>query len=439
MTFNFSIPIKTYSKYEGTIVVPFGFNTPSIQLDNQKWRHFNRNYQITFNLQIIQKNIISIKTMMGETTVLDDITITIGDQNDHIRCSSRCPSLSCKYLKQENGIQVLKRFQLEFNNSIEFTSVKKSLQAITINIKEYHPTGTQPIFNNNNNNNNNNNSFSQYHVDNPSTTQLSGTRNTICNNDYARNDSLMDPDPSLINSQIEAPIFYKNNADGIRNKGLTNVSSLVQNKLPSIDFLIQHTTEPIMDLMTPLNNNLSLKENDVSEKKLCYSQIGTRTDCRTTSNSQHFNSILHHDKNVPQISKSQLPTNHNLSIPDKNSSDVIISPIKGMSHASLENVDSHTVLPSNSQKLEILQDVQTIKVTSPLEISEDTKTTTIQETENSECNYTIPKPNSEMKNVLHSSKKSRKKRIKISKKVIKEKLNDKKFMKWVCFPSVSKF
>ncbi|SMN19184.1 similar to Saccharomyces cerevisiae YMR133W REC114 Protein involved in early stages of meiotic recombination [Maudiozyma saulgeensis] len=442
MAFNFSIPIKTYSKYDGTIIAPYGFNSLSPQFDNKKWQHFNHNYQITFLIEIVQEKLISIRTVMGSTTLLDDILTTVDGLNEGIRCSSRCPSLSFKYLKQENRVQVLKRFQLEFNNSTEFSSVKKTLQAIRLNIKEFPPVHTQQTMKKNCSSNNNIINYSQYQIENSLTGQISKPFNSICDNENITNEFNKYHEPPLINSQVESSTCLKNNTGGIKDKGFKNTPISIHNKLPSIDFLIQHTIgteeekntdhqrqtniENIIDPRAKLNSGV------LPQKISCYPPRGTGIDYETTLNSQLSDNSLVHDNNIYGIQECKPAINHNMPFINKKLNDVRMVPIKGIQNTSPKNVDSPNTLSAKFPTLNSLPVLEVNKVGSSHERSDDAKTKSLQENKVPECDSVIETLKPEIKNAKHSLKKPGKIRIKITKKIIKEKLNNKKFMKWVC-------
>lgn len=131
------ITVRQYSTYRGTIPAPNGFHTRGIQLDSTKWQHVPSTVEVNFGITLHENdNRVIIKTVLGRTDILDYIDATMTSSYDTVQFSYRLLALSCKYLAIEGGCQVMKRFQLEFNDNTQLSKVVFKLRQLKCLVKE---------------------------------------------------------------------------------------------------------------------------------------------------------------------------------------------------------------------------------------------------------------------------------------------------------------
>ena len=134
---NFTL-VKQYSSYRGIIPAPNGFHSKGITLDNTKWQHLSPTVGVWFGCSTLldKDNRVIIRTVLDKSQVLDYVEANITKSSELIQFSYRFPSLSCKYLVFEDGLQVMKRFQLEFGDHSQFIQVILRLKQMKCFVKE---------------------------------------------------------------------------------------------------------------------------------------------------------------------------------------------------------------------------------------------------------------------------------------------------------------
>ena len=440
MNFKISVPIKLYSTYSDSINAPNGFDTPANQLDKSKWRHFNQNCFISLVIERFGGNRATLTTISGENVILDILCTIIGNSNNHFKLSCRSPSLSCKYLKQENGCQILRRFQIEFLNNSDFSNTLIILKSLNIPIKEFTPILNHPLPPTNY-------TFNNHPV--PLTRSY-----PFVENNSTGNDSFIELESQLTSSQMGS-------------SNLTRKGSILQDKhvecgkkISTVEALLSDNVNRFQENSEnniPNNHNINDIENNESPAKLSTSNDLQRAiDIAPTGNvvsqeiqnsrinksdlpyqgsSFSYNSVMITDKNRDTPAIPQLNNNSILKGNSNTTSLHYIQPQDqpdsfsgNMEHKQFEKVNVSQRLPQTSYN-RITDSATTI-----VEKKVDTEITTADQTQtvNEPCKTNSNEGHDKSIDPRNSSKTLPKTKVKISKRMIRDKLSDRKFMKWVC-------
>lgn len=450
MSFKISIPIRLYSTYGDFINAPNGFDIPANQLDKTKWKHFNQNYFISLVIERFGGNRVTLTLTSRENIILDILSTIVGNANNHFKLSCRSPSLSCKYLKEENGSQILKRFQIEFINSTDFSNTLIILKSLSIPIKEFPPipntslsmrdcTLTYPSNNYSiplakNYTTLENNSFIEQESQ-LTTTQMEPYvssqksfltqpnigvfQNIMCTNDGSVPDNLnptqKNSDNSILN-KLGTPNTDSNNTETL--KIITT-----NNDLHRTNFIT-----PNINAAPLQNQNLMMNKNDLLPSESCSS----KTLLKSANENKEIPSITPHKHNyISRDDVNAINPNHNHS--------------KNQLNYLTENVrDKQLAQESALQPSPLVSDNRIID--HPTTISEPKTNTGIIATKQTltikETNRSSDKKdrNNNTFNTINSIALLPKTKVKISKRMIRNKLSDRKFMKWVCnFPKFNNY
>ncbi|EDO16964.1 hypothetical protein Kpol_1041p22 [Vanderwaltozyma polyspora DSM 70294] len=136
----FSTKIKVYSKYMETILAPNGFQGPTSGLDINKWKHYPGNDNVAFSL-FAKDNCIVVKLVLQHSFTLEEISFPINDSTNTIQFTEMAPALSVKYLGFQNENRVMNRFQVVFNTVEDFERVSSILKYLKCAIKIAKTTG----------------------------------------------------------------------------------------------------------------------------------------------------------------------------------------------------------------------------------------------------------------------------------------------------------
>ncbi|KAG0670793.1 hypothetical protein C6P45_001802 [Maudiozyma exigua] len=440
MNFKISVPIKLYSTYYGSINAPHGFDIPANQLDKSKWRHFNQNYFISLVIERFGGNRVTLTTTSRENVILDILCTTVGNSNNHFKLSCRSPSLSCKYLKQENDCQILRRFQIEFLNNSDFSNTLIILKSLNIPVKEFTPVlsnsipTTNYMFNNN---------------------PISLTRSyAFVENNSTGNDSFIELESQLTSSQMGSSNLKKKDSIPQDTHGECG------KKISTADTLLSDNLNPFQE--NPGNNMLNKhNSNDIeaneSQAKLSMSDVLQKTtDIAPTGNvisqeiqnsrinkidvpyqgsyiSNNFVMTIDENREVPAI--PQLNNNYILKGNSNNTSLHCIQ-LQNQPDYLTGNMEHKQFGKENvSQRLPLSSDNRIID--SPTTIAQekvDTGITAVDRTQtvNEPCKTNSNEGHDISIDPKNSSKTLPKTKVKISKRMIRDKLSDRKFMKWVC-------
>ncbi|GHM90581.1 hypothetical protein SCAW_025610 [Saccharomyces cerevisiae] len=123
-----SVVIKKYSKYTIPSFAPNGFQSMLEPPQIDKWQHLSANCTLQFRVLLMDSRQILINVVLNNSTLLENIRLPLGDNQDLIQFSCKSPIISCKYISEEFGPRMLRRFQMNLPNDVEFNRTVVSLK-----------------------------------------------------------------------------------------------------------------------------------------------------------------------------------------------------------------------------------------------------------------------------------------------------------------------
>lgn len=440
------ITVRQYSTYRGMIPAPNGFHTRGIQLDNTKWQHVPSTVEVNFGVTLHEsKNRVIIKTVLGRTDILDYIDVIMTSSYDTIQFSYRLLALSCKYLAIEGGCQVMKRFQLEFNDNAQLSKVVFKLRQLKCLVKEVPyrcPTiAVQERF--------------PY-------TKINDFENRNFSQNYYQNEEN--------NTQCSFQSFE--GGDGSRNTALGELSQTIHNESK------QNTKEYNHDYLTGLK--ISYDNFNNNQHVSHFTTLGAYQDTLLEpvpeqNENNHILGKKNENANMNYLSQSSTYRNFipirkediNREIAESTSEIEFLNCMyPGIFNHNDEHATSFSIVPKESVKPEsrdkkteieyktldnVLlknneKNVPATYCSSTGEGKNSPETTQSREMKDSECHTSAPKGQlsfpeecntldnlTSAKNSKYRKLKSKKgRKMKVSRKLLEEKLRDQKFMKWVC-------
>lgn len=139
----FSALVKFYSTYSEAIPAPDGFETPVAPLDPSKWQHFPVECPITLSVGLESNNNCVIEVSWNART-LDMARINLLHSARVIQFTARSPTISCKYMVWKNSVPCVKRFQVTLSSCDDFRNLHSVLTAIHLVVKPARPAMSQP-------------------------------------------------------------------------------------------------------------------------------------------------------------------------------------------------------------------------------------------------------------------------------------------------------
>lgn len=139
----FSALVKFYSTYSEAIPAPDGFETPVAPLDPSKWQHFPVECPITLSVGLESNNNCVIEVSWNART-LDMARINLLHSARVIQFTARSPTISCKYMVWKNSVPCVQRFQVTLSSGDDFRNLHSVLTAIHLVVKPARPAMSQP-------------------------------------------------------------------------------------------------------------------------------------------------------------------------------------------------------------------------------------------------------------------------------------------------------
>ncbi|GAV51811.1 hypothetical protein ZYGR_0AF02820 [Zygosaccharomyces rouxii] len=125
MDVEFSLPLKFYHAYLENIYAPQGLGTSSRHLEKHKWRRFGPEAQMKFTVRK-EGNYITVKvTRNGQA--LDYALVNSNEGRGMIQFCERKPSISCKYMISSSH---MRRFQVTFGNDLDFLEANNRIVSL---------------------------------------------------------------------------------------------------------------------------------------------------------------------------------------------------------------------------------------------------------------------------------------------------------------------
>lgn len=131
-----SIPVRVYYVYSEPIAAPQGFETNMAPLDKNKWKQFGDNYDIRFQIMIVENKYAMVKVVWNGKDSLEETAVSIMDSERLIQFNVKSPSISCKYIRQMNGSIYLRRFQILLKNDDDFMKISTVLCNLHFVVKD---------------------------------------------------------------------------------------------------------------------------------------------------------------------------------------------------------------------------------------------------------------------------------------------------------------
>lgn len=135
----FSAKVKLYSKYLDQFPAPYGLNTRcKLGSQMEKWLHFPADRDINFQLRMLNDKTLQIRVVShfnNEVTLLEDITTKVVPDNMYVQFSVKSPAVACKYLSVTDNQLFINRFQITLGSDTEFLEVYQILQHLKFRLK----------------------------------------------------------------------------------------------------------------------------------------------------------------------------------------------------------------------------------------------------------------------------------------------------------------
>lgn len=419
-----SVIIKKYSKYTIPSLAPKGFNSVLEPPHIDKWQHLSVNCTLQFRVLLEDSGQVALQVILNNSTFLEHIRLPLGSNHDLIQFTCKCPIISCKYISEEFGPKVLKRFQINLSNEMDFNRIVISLKNLSFIVKtaktsiarntminqtlDFSNSKEGNFIDNNNANNNNANTYKN------SSVQFQ-TQNMVM--DFSQ-------------------LYQEKSGRELNNCSNTTFPianlPMTQQNFPTAEISVEHLTQ---DLNTPLATQsipsppepFGVKLSEVSQplsNNLRHSPT-TKNEKRNTAISFDLpfekGTTLHNDNNLLDVTDLPKGRQEKEDLVQIRSSANVVTTL-----ATLGSLEKENATKQNKEKVDDkLSGSQNVAHTNEYQKRKEiplcslingteTETTLVQEEK------------------MVAKKISRDSPRKISKRLIKEKLKDEEFMKWVC-------
>lgn len=104
----------------------------------EKWLHFPADRDINFQLRMLNDKTLQIRVVShfnNEVTLLEDITTKVVPDNMYVQFSVKSPAVACKYLSVTDNQLFINRFQITLGSDTEFLEVYQILQHLKFRLK----------------------------------------------------------------------------------------------------------------------------------------------------------------------------------------------------------------------------------------------------------------------------------------------------------------
>lgn len=131
--------IKFFSQYSKDIPITNGVETQMSQLDMSKWIHFPTRDKFIFQLYYHDDAQLIMTVLGNDVHVIEQFSVSKQDielkRVSHIQFSIKSPTISCKYLKLSNNLLVQRRFQMTLENKQDFDNLVHLFAQVNIAVK----------------------------------------------------------------------------------------------------------------------------------------------------------------------------------------------------------------------------------------------------------------------------------------------------------------
>ncbi|CAI4049791.1 hypothetical protein SUVZ_13G2660 [Saccharomyces uvarum] len=413
-----SVIIKKYSKYTIPSLAPKGFNSVLDPPHIDKWQHLSVNCTLQFLVLLEDSGQISLQVILNNSTFLENIRLPLGCNHDSIQFTCKCPIISCKYISEEFGPKVLKRFQINLSNEMDFNRIVISLKNLSFIIKTAKTSIAR-------------NTMINQTLDFSNSKKGSFTENNIASTH--RNSSVQFQTQNMVMDFSQ--LYQKKPGKELNSCSNTTFPianlPMTQQNFPTAEVSVEHFSQ---DLNTPLATQtipsppepLSVKLLEVSQplsNNLRHS-LTTKNEKRNTAISFDLPSekgtTLHNDNDLLNVTNLPKGRQEKEDLVQIQSSANVVTTL-----ATLGNLEKETATKQNKEKVDD-------KLGGSENVAHTNEHQKRKEIPFCSSNNGIETDTTLVQEEMMAAKKtSRDPPRKISKRLIKEKLKDEEFMKWV--------
>lgn len=139
----FTAPVKFYSTYPELIPAPRGFDTTFSPLEASKWQHFPIGVPSKLSFSMGKDMICHIVvTWNGRTT--ETVKINLLESARTVQFTAHSPAISCKYIVLMGSGMFLRRFQVSLTTGEDFDRLSVVLSRLRLAVKPARPPGRAP-------------------------------------------------------------------------------------------------------------------------------------------------------------------------------------------------------------------------------------------------------------------------------------------------------
>lgn len=432
--------VRIYSKYTEQIPAPLGFDTPSRSLETSKWQHFPMNGNLMFSIVKEYDNSYILQILWNEL-ILEFVRVSLMSSDKVIQFTARSPIISCKYVVRENSKVFIRRFQMVLHNDVDFSRVCATLSDLRFVLRSARADIPQ---------------VSQV----PQTLQtLGGQTDHIFRNKKSPNHMLAETVPEKIR-----PTSHKEKVPNEKNYGPhPNYQSNWEGQVCNIGYPLN--TQTALDDFLP-QNSIQTQLGVPFEDDVSRSETGLRSNLLISENQLHVETRFNQYSNIVQGAIVAAPENPPVAIKENialrnNMNENCARPIEE-NLALRNNMDENYARPveSNINPLqEIPNGIPLLECKNKVDVLDknrvNLKDSHLESGGKTQPNESIAKfkhkvdvldknkaklKDSHIESVIKAQpnesiakfkKRTSSQNIKISKKLIKQKLQDDKFMQWV--------
>lgn len=130
----FSASIKFFSTYSELIPAPRGFESAGATLNPHKWQHFPTETASCFNLDVGKDKTCHINVgWKGQT--METVRINLLNSAQTVQFTARSPAISCKYIVWTEAGMFIRRFQVSLSHDEDFARLQLILSRLKLVVK----------------------------------------------------------------------------------------------------------------------------------------------------------------------------------------------------------------------------------------------------------------------------------------------------------------
>lgn len=395
MDIEFSLPLKFYHTYLENIYAPQGLGTSSRHLEKNKWRRFGTEAQLEFTIRKEGNYIIVKVTNNGQA--LDYAVVNSYKGREMMQFCARKPSISCKYMISATH---MRRFQVAFSNDLDFLEANNRIVGLGLIVvrAQIPPVNSQSA------------TISRYNTQTPLQSILSLLTQTAATEDNFSHSQLISEMSTNIQEKLEAVKRTTASTTVAEPEHVPNPIQFQESKelkkrnLVEDRFSFPHFNDSIVVPSIPLENGLALN----SGVEILASQPYQNAPIENRSQKDPPSPPLDVRYTLPQELTKPPP----VPLPQfpVSSAPLAQSPTSQTPESAPQASIANSQVPVQTSRPTIVH---------PLALA----TTSLQNQENNEINDKSKK--------LENNSSTATPDVRISKKLIKRKLKDKTFLKWV--------